>query len=206
MFTFPDSLPTSILSSVFLQSGTWLSISSFKPLPFLDLKHLPLSTIASLHPPTTLSSSTTFLLRPRVPATDPTTSELVHFSTALRLGFRLDRGSSLLFILTKIEVNSPHLMVSPSCKANASCGGSLISLTNVPFEESRSRSIQLPDTDSDSIERCLVEIPASLMATELPRTMRPIRIVAPGGKSSVSPSRGPLTMMRVIEEDSIERK
>ena len=71
-----------------------------------------------------------------------------------------------------------------------------MALSWVPLEESRSRRIHLPDPDGeeDSMQKCLVETPASLIATVLPRTTRPIRMVDPGRNSRVSPGRGPWTI------------
>lgn len=72
-------------------------------------------------------------------------------------------------------------------------GGSISELRKVPLEESRSWIVHLPDPNS--MTRCFDEIQSSLMATLLPRTTRPIRILDPGLNSRVSPERGPLTMI-----------
>ncbi|PON53264.1 hypothetical protein PanWU01x14_203770 [Parasponia andersonii] len=91
-----------------------------------------------------------------------------------------------------MEVVSPILMQSPSLRSTGTSGSSASSLRKEPLEESRSRSIHFPD--SDQMEMCLEEMPASLMVKLLPRTTRPIRMVDPGGYSRLSPSRGPLFM------------
>ena len=98
-------------------------------------------------------------------------------------------------------VQSPSLMVSFSRRSKGVLGGSVVELRKVPLQESRSRMVHLPDTDS--IMRCLDEMPSSLMVTSLPRTIRPIRILDPGLNSMVSPERGPRTMISFIAGGSM---
>lgn len=74
-------------------------------------------------------------------------------------------------------------------------------LRTVPFEESRSRSTHFPD--SDPMERCLVEIPASLIGRLFPRTIRPTLMVDPTRYSMLSPSRGPWTITSFRGKQSI---
>lgn len=81
----------------------------------------------------------------------------------------------------------------------------------MPLEDPRSWIIQF--SESETIRRCLVEIPASLMAISFPRTNRPIRIVDPGLYSKDSPSLGPLTTASfssggviVSESESVSEK
>lgn len=80
-------------------------------------------------------------------------------------------------------------------------GVTLVSFNRVPFEDSRSRSTHLPD--SYSIERCLEEMPESLIGRLFPRTTRPIRTLDRGPKSRVSPSRGPWTIISLRAKGSI---
>ena len=77
-------------------------------------------------------------------------------------------------------------------------GGSVVELRKVSLQESRSRMVHLPDTDS--IMRCLDEMPSSLMVTLLPRT---IRILDPGLNSMVSPEHGPRTTISFIAGGSM---
>jgi len=86
-------------------------------------------------------------------------------------------------------VNSPILMVESWWRVKGVFGGIWEPSKTVPFEESRSRRIHL--VDSLRMERCLVEMPASLMGRVLPFTSRPIRTADPGLKSRVWPWRGP---------------
>lgn len=82
-------------------------------------------------------------------------------------------------------------------------------LTTVPFEESRSVISYLKDGEvEETMERCLVEMPASLMASVLPRTILPIRITDPCWNSRVSPSRGPFSMIsfKVVDSSSIGKE
>lgn len=81
--------------------------------------------------------------------------------------------------LTRKEVVSPILIVAPSERWKGVFGGIVVSSKTVPFEECRSRSVHW--LDSIEIERCLVEMPGSLMGRVLPRMTRPILIVDPGG-------------------------
>lgn len=76
-------------------------------------------------------------------------------------------------ILTIIEVYSPTLMVSPSERKEGIWGRSLVPFKKVPFEESRSERTHLAESGSKWMERCLEEMPESLMVSELPRTTRP---------------------------------
>lgn len=91
--------------------------------------------------------------------------------------------------MTWMEVNSPILMVESWWRAKGVFGGICEVSKTVPFEESRSRRIHSPD--SWRMERCLEEMPGSLMGRVLPFTTRPIRTADPGLKSRVLPSPGP---------------
>lgn len=83
-------------------------------------------------------------------------------------------------------------------------GGIREASKTVPFEESRSRRIHL--ADSLRMERCLEEMPGSLMGRVLPFTTRPIRTADPGLKSRVLPWRGPCRISsRRIRASSISK-
>ncbi|WVZ24118.1 hypothetical protein V8G54_002662 [Vigna mungo] len=107
--------------------------------------------------------------------------------------------------MTRMEVNSPILMVESWWRAMGVFGGIFEVSKTVPFEESRSLSIHLPD--SLRMERCLEEIPGSLMGRVLPFTTRPIRTADPGLKSRVSPWRGPcrISSRRIEASSSISK-
>lgn len=97
-------------------------------------------------------------------------------------------------------------MVSPSERGEGILGRSLVPFKKVPFEESRSERTHLPESGSKWMERCLEEMPESLMVSELPRTTRPRQMTDPGRNSMVSPSRGPFSIISFkIEPSSIFR-
>lgn len=109
-------------------------------------------------------------------------------------------------ILTIIEVYSPTLMVSPSERKEGIWGRSLVPFKKVPFEESRSERTHLAESGSKWMERCLEEMPESLMVSELPRTTRPRQMTDPGRNSMVSPSLGPFSIISFkVEPCSIFR-
>jgi len=79
-----------------------------------------------------------------------------------------------------------------------------VELRVVPLEELRSWRLHFPD--SDTITRCLEEMPASLIVTLLPRTTRPIRTVDPGLNSRISPSLGPSSTGLVLGAPLVREK